>query len=94
MYLSLTRRPFHFLQARSIVSQGDRNPQDALETSYDHFTEFVVCASSLTPIYKGSPSVKSIFSGASYLPEHRGSVDAIDLVTSIGANGSGLRLKL
>ena len=81
-------------QARSIVTQGDRNPQDALTTTYDHFTEFAVCAASLTPIYQGSPAVKSLFSGASYLPEYKGSVDRIDEVTQVGANGSGLRSKI
>lgn len=81
-------------QARSIITQGDRQPQDALETSYDHFTEFTVCAASLVPIYKGSPSVKSLFSQATYLPEYKGSVCRVDEIVAIGQAGSGLRSKI
>ncbi|CED82220.1 coatomer protein subunit alpha [Phaffia rhodozyma] len=86
--------PTAVTQARSIITQGDRNPQDTLETSYDHFTEFDICAGSLTPIYKGSPVVKSLFSQASYLPEYRGSVCTVDQVVAVGQAGSGLRSKI
>lgn len=81
-------------QARSIISQGDRSPQDALPTAYDHFTEFEVCAASLTPIYKGSRSVKSLFAGATYKPEFGGSICRVDEVSEIGGSGSGLRSRI
>lgn len=82
-------------QARSILSQGDRSPQDALSTDYDHFTQFEICAGSLTPIYVGSGKiVKSLYSGASYKEEFRGQVCRVDEVSLIGGQGSGLRSKI
>jgi coatomer protein complex subunit alpha (xenin) len=82
-------------QARSIISQGDRSPQDALPTAYDHFTAFEICAGSLTPIYTGSGNaVKSLYSGASYKEEFRGEVCRVDEVSLIGGQGSGLRSKI
>ncbi|QRV90867.1 coatomer subunit beta [Ceratobasidium sp. AG-Ba] len=51
-------------KARDVIAQGDRNPRDAVEISYDEFTEFDICAISYTPIYKGSSSVRCPFTGA------------------------------
>ncbi|KAG9123809.1 hypothetical protein FRC07_013904 [Ceratobasidium sp. 392] len=77
-------------KARDVIAQGDRNPRDAVEISYDEFTEFEICAISYTPIYKGSPSVRCPFTGASFLPEHKGKISPLTLVTEIGASASGL----
>ncbi len=81
-------------QARSVLAQGDRNPRDAVEITYDHFTEFDVCAASLTPIYKGSPATTSSYSGAKYLPEHKGSLCVVDGITQVGLPASGMRVKV
>lgn len=78
-------------QARSVLSQGDRNPRDAHEIAYDHFTAFDVCPASLSPIYAGSPAVVSAYTGAKYLPEYKGSVCRVDEITQVGLPGSGLR---
>ena len=86
--------PLDYSQARTVISQGDRNPQDVLKTSYDHFTEFDICAASLTPIYRGSPSVTSAFSLASYLPEFAGSICKVDDIVQVGFVGSGLRSRV
>ncbi|QRW04959.1 coatomer subunit beta [Ceratobasidium sp. AG-Ba] len=77
-------------KARDVIAQGDRNPRDAVEISYDEFTEFDICAISYTPIYKGSPSVRCPFTGASFLPEYKGKICPLTLVTEIGASASGL----
>jgi coatomer protein complex subunit alpha (xenin) len=92
--LKLTRYRLDRSQARTVIAQGDRNPQDVLKTSYDHFTEFDICAASLTPIYRGSPSVTSAFSQASYLPEFAGSICKVDDVVQVGFVGSGLRSRV
>ena len=78
-------------QARSVLSQGDRNPRDAHEIAYDHFTAFDVCPASLSPIYAGSPAVVSAYTGAKYLPEYKGSVCRVDEITQVGLPASGLR---
>ncbi|EIW68332.1 hypothetical protein TREMEDRAFT_39829 [Tremella mesenterica DSM 1558] len=78
-------------QARSILTAGQRNPRDTHEIAYDHFTPFDICPASLTPIYAGSPSVQSAYTGARYLPEYKGSICVVDGVTQVGTPGSGLR---
>ncbi|KDQ13419.1 hypothetical protein BOTBODRAFT_33724 [Botryobasidium botryosum FD-172 SS1] len=77
-------------EARKVLADGDRNPLDAVEVAYDDFTEFEICAASYTPIYKGSPSVKDPFTGASFLPEYQGKLCPLTEVTEIGAAASGL----
>jgi coatomer protein complex subunit alpha (xenin) len=79
-----------FLQARQRIAAGDRNPRDAVEISYDEFTEFAICGASYTPIYKGSPAVRCPYTGASFLPEHKGKLDPLTRLTEIGATSSGL----
>lgn len=78
-------------QARSVLAQGDRNPRDAHEITYDHFTTFDICPKTLTPIYQGSPAVISAYTGARYLPEYKGTVCAVDGITQVGLPASGLR---
>jgi coatomer protein complex subunit alpha (xenin) len=78
-------------QARSVLSQGDRNPRDAVEISYDHFTPFDICPASLSPIYQGSPSVVAAYHGARYLPEYKNTLCVVDGVTQVGLPASGLR---
>ncbi|CAE6420726.1 unnamed protein product [Rhizoctonia solani] len=77
-------------KAREVIAQGDRNPLDSVEISYDEFTEFEICAISYTPIYKGSASVRCPFTRASFLPEYKGKICPLTLVTEIGASASGL----
>ena len=78
-------------QARSVLSQGDRNPRDAVEIAYDHFTPFDICPASLTPIYSGSPSTQAAYTGARYLPEYKNTICVVDEITQVGLPGSGLR---
>ena len=78
-------------QARAVLSQGDRNPRDAHEIAYDHFTPFEICPASLTPIYQGSPAVVSAYTGARYLPEYKNTVCVVDGITQVGLPASGLR---
>ncbi|KAL7422515.1 hypothetical protein Q5752_003163 [Cryptotrichosporon argae] len=78
-------------QARSVLAQGDRNPRDAHEIAYDHFTPFDVCPASLTPIYSGSPSVVAAYTGTRYLPEYKNTVCVVDGITQVGLPASGLR---
>ncbi|WVQ95246.1 hypothetical protein IAU59_002341 [Kwoniella sp. CBS 9459] len=81
-------------QARSVLAQGDRNPRDAHEITYDQFTSFDICPASLTPIYQGSPSVISPYTGSKYLPEYKGTVCKVDEISQVGLTASGLRSKV
>ncbi|KAG8884766.1 hypothetical protein FRB97_003287 [Tulasnella sp. 331] len=75
-------------QAKQVIAAG-QNARDTVEISYDEFTEFEVCAASFTPIYKGSPSVKDPFTGATFLPDYKGTLCPLTDVTEIGAPASG-----
>eukprot|EP00051_Salpingoeca_urceolata_P033954 m.22896 g.22896 ORF g.22896 m.22896 type:complete len:1318 (-) comp6997_c0_seq1:3-3956(-) len=46
-------------KAKAIVQACDKNPVDTHELAYDEHNPFTVCGSSLTPIYKGKPSVSA-----------------------------------
>ncbi|KAK8854513.1 hypothetical protein IAR55_003252 [Kwoniella newhampshirensis] len=81
-------------QARAVLAQGTRNPRNAHEITYDQFTPFDICPASLSPIYQGSPSVVSPYTGAKYLPEYNGSVCIVDEITQVGLAASGLRSKV
>lgn len=88
--LNLIPHVLTLLQARQRIAAGDRNPRNAVEISYDEFTEFEICAASYTPIYKGSPAVRCPYTDAAYLPEFKGQLDPLLQLTEIGAPSSGL----
>ncbi|GJE94788.1 coatomer subunit alpha-2 [Phanerochaete sordida] len=88
--LELNPDPKIVAQARQRIAAGDRNPRNAVEITYDEFTEFEVCAASYTPIYKGSPAVRCPYTDAAYLPQYKGHLDALVQLTEIGAPSSGL----
>lgn len=81
-------------QARAVLAQGTKNPRDAHEVGYDHFTAFDVCPASLSPIYSGSPAVVCAYTGAKYLPEYKGTICVVDGVTQVGLTASGMRSRV
>lgn len=62
--------------------------------NYDDRAAFSICAASLTPVLKGTPSVRSPFSGATYKPEFKGSVCVIDGMAQVGTETIGLVLQI
>ena len=58
---------------------GDHDPID-----YSEHNPFTVCAASYRPIYRGKPELKCPLCGASYLPEHGGSVCRVCLLAEVG----------
>ncbi|KAF7426148.1 hypothetical protein PC9H_008514 [Pleurotus ostreatus] len=88
--LELKPDPKIVAQARQRIAAGDRNPRNAVEISYDEFTQFEICAASFTPIYKGSPSVHCPYTNASFHPQYKGQLDPLAQLTEIGATASGL----
>ncbi|OCH86856.1 coatomer subunit alpha-2 [Obba rivulosa] len=88
--LELNPDPKIVAQARQRIAAGDRNPRNAVDITYDEFTEFEICAASFTPIYKGSPAVRDPYTNAAFLPELSGKLDPLTQLTEIGAPSSGL----
>lgn len=79
-------------QTRQRIAAGDRNPRNAVETrvDYNEFTEFDICAASFTPIYKGSQTVRCPSTDAAYLPQYKGQLDPLTVLTEISASSAGL----
>ncbi|EMD35514.1 hypothetical protein CERSUDRAFT_116253 [Gelatoporia subvermispora B] len=88
--LELNPDPKIVAQARQRIAAGDRNPRNAVDITYDEFTEFEICAASFTPIYKGSPTVRCPYTNAAFLPEFNGKLEPLTQLTEIGAPSSGL----
>jgi coatomer protein complex subunit alpha (xenin) len=88
--LELKPDPKIVAQARQRIAAGDRNPRNAVEIAYDEFSPFEICAATYTPIYKGSPSVHCPYTDAAYLPQFKGTLDALTQLTEIGGSASGL----
>ena len=78
--------------ARKVKAAAERSPGDPLEIEFDAFAEFDICPASLTPIYKGEPSVADPLTGAKYHARYKGTVCKISEVTAVGAAASGIRL--
>lgn len=73
-----------------MISEGDRIPIDAHETSYDPSTPFTICGASYTPIQQGSPGVRDPHSGATFLPQYKGSLSPFTGVVEIGLQTIGV----
>lgn len=77
-------------QAKAVLLKSEGEARNALKVNYDDHTPFVLCAGSLTPIYRGAALVRSPFSGAAYQPSFKGSVCVIDLMSQVGLETLGL----
>lgn len=77
-------------KARRVVAAGEKQGRNAIAIDYDERNPFVLCGATLTPIYRGSPSVTSPLCGAHYKPEHAGEVCRVDGMSRIGEQCLGL----
>ena len=77
-------------QARQVLAACEQSPSDAVDLEYDSRNPFVLCALSMVPIYKGSPSISCPYCAAKYLPEHAGKQCAVCKAGKIGGQGAGL----
>lgn len=91
-FLETNPAPAQADKARKVKHRADAQPLDAIELDFDYTSSFSVCPRSLKPIYPGDKSEKDPFTGAEYLPEHKGQLDVISGISSIGAPSSGLKL--
>lgn len=77
-------------RAKTALQRSEAEARNAHKVNYDDRTPFVVCAGSLTPVYRGGEVVRSPYSGAYYTPEFRGKVCAIDGMAAVGLETLGL----
>ena len=61
-----------------------------MEIDYDEFTDFEICGSTYTAIYKGSPAVYCPYTGVAYVPECKGKLDPLTHLAEIGLPCAGL----
>ncbi|CAG8542349.1 5895_t:CDS:10, partial [Diversispora eburnea] len=90
--LELAPAPQVATQARQIQSISDKTPRDEITLDYDQYNPFVVCGSSYTPIYKGSPSVECPYCHTSYLPKYKNKLCTVCEISQIGINSTGLKV--
>jgi coatomer protein complex subunit alpha (xenin) len=90
--LELNPPPTVATKARQVLQACERTPKDEVPLNYDPRNPFVVCAATMTPIYKGSRSVQSPYSGTHYVPEMAGKICVVDQIAKIGADVSGLQV--
>lgn len=74
-------------------TKADTFNRDTVEIDFDQDADFDICASTYTPIYKGSQFVTEALTGAKYQISERGKVDSISNITLIGAPASGLKIR-
>jgi hypothetical protein len=78
------------LQAQKVLQISEGEARNAHRIEYDEKNPFVICCGSLTPIYKGSPTIRSSYCNAPYRPEFRGTVCVIDGMSVVGQESIGL----
>ncbi|KAJ3014266.1 UNVERIFIED_CONTAM: hypothetical protein HDU68_000356 [Siphonaria sp. JEL0065] len=79
------------LKARKLLAACENNQTDEVALDYNQHNPFVICASSYSPIYRGSPSVACPYCAASYKPEYKGQLCVVCNVAAVGATGTGLK---
>ncbi|EFA84003.1 WD40 repeat-containing protein [Heterostelium album PN500] len=81
------------VQARKVITASQQSPAAPdSNLNYDERNPFVVCGETMTPIYRGSPSVKCPLCMSSYLPNLKGQVCKVCNLAEIGKEASGLQL--
>jgi len=64
-----------------------------VKLEYDPLNPFAVSGDEYIPIYKGTPSCKCAFCGASFLPSFKGQKCPVCQVAEVGKDVVGLRVK-
>jgi len=81
--------------ARKVMAAADQNnSSDAVSLDYDPKNPFVLCAMSFKPIYRGTPSTKCGYCGASYMMEFKSQVCNVCEIGEIGADVVGMQQSL
>jgi coatomer protein complex subunit alpha (xenin) len=66
--------------------------KDEITIDYDERNPFVICAASMKPIYRGTPSTSCPYCGSHYHQEFNGTVCTVCSIAKVGAPATGLTL--
>ena len=77
-------------QAKKVLTLSEQQARNAIKIDYDERTAFSLCASTLTPLYKGTEVVRSPYCGATYSAQFKGSLCVIDGLSLVGTETLGL----
>jgi coatomer protein complex subunit alpha (xenin) len=66
--------------------------KDEIQIDYDERNPFVICATSMVPIYRGTPSTLCPYCGAHYQQQHAGSLCVVCQLSKVGAPATGLNI--
>ena len=76
--------------ATKVLRASERQARNAVQLDYDERNPFVVCAKSMTPIYKGSKFMRCPYCFAAFLPDFKGSTCSVCCLSTIGEETLGL----
>lgn len=79
-------------QARQVLAACEKNASEAVELNYDPRNPFVMCAGTVTPIYRGNDHVTCPMCQSKYLPEFQGKKCVVCKIANIGSKVSGLSI--
>mmetsp|Transcript_26643 Transcript_26643/g.44622 ORF Transcript_26643/g.44622 Transcript_26643/m.44622 type:complete len:1240 (+) Transcript_26643:71-3790(+) len=88
--LELNPPPKVALQARQVLTACEKTPGEAVRVTYDARNPFVVCAKTLTPIYRGTKDVQCPCCAAHFVESAKGEICTTCSMGKIGADASGL----
>ncbi|KAH3680941.1 hypothetical protein WICMUC_000084 [Wickerhamomyces mucosus] len=80
-------------QIHKIRVRADSIARDAIEIDFDSDSDFDICGSTFTTIYKNSSFIVDPLTGTKYQISEKGKLDKIALISSIGAPSSGLKIR-
>jgi len=92
--LDLAPKPEIAQTAQRVAQLCDQNglKDEIANVDYDERNPFVVCAASMKPIYRGTPSTTCPYCGSHYHQEHNGITCTICNLAKVGAHATGLTL--
>jgi len=90
--LELNPSPKFAADARKVVAAADQNNTNAVDLNYDEKNPFQVCGYSMSPQYRGTPTLKCAFCTAIYATEHKGKVCVVCKIGEIGRDAPGLQV--
>lgn len=89
--MELNPHPSVAEQVQKVIEVSEVQKTNAFEIDYDPRNPFVVCAASLSPIYRGSVAVKCPYCYASCHQKFSGVVCPVCQLSSVGTESSGIR---
>jgi len=77
-------------KAQKVAKKSEQEGRNADTLNYDERKPFVLCAKSLTPIYRETKHVKCAYCASSFLPEYDGSLCPTCNLATVGVETLGL----